>query len=67
MENFNSKQVIDIYEKAVEKTGDEDIDIFEYIRLNYLHIKNKARNKYGYLLKAIENDYAAAIGQIKIG
>lgn len=65
-ENFNQKQIIDIYDKAVEKAGNEDIDIFEYIRLNYLHIKDKARNKYSYLLKALENDYAAAIGQIKL-
>lgn len=64
-ENFNSKQIMAIYEKAVEKAGNEDIDLFEYIRLNYLHIKDKARNKYGYLLKALENDYAVAVGQIK--
>ena len=57
-ENFNSKQIMSIYEKAVEKAGNEDIDLFEYIRLNYLHIKDKARNKYAYLLKALENDYA---------
>lgn len=64
-ENFNSKQIMAIYEKAIEKAGNEDIDLFEYIRLNYLHIKDKARNKYGYLLKALENDYAVAVGQIK--
>lgn len=64
-ENFSAKQIIAIYEKAVEKAGNEDIDLFEYIRLNYLHIKDKARNKYGYLLKALENDYAVAVGQIK--
>ena len=60
-ENFNSKQIMSIYEKAVEKAGNEDIDLFEYIRLNYLHIKDKARNKYAYLLKAVENDYATAM------
>lgn len=64
-ENFSAKQIMAIYEKAVEKAGNEDIDLFEYIRLNYLHIKDKARNKYGYLLKALENDYAVAVGQIK--
>lgn len=63
-ENFNSKQVMDIYEKAVEKVGNEDIDIFEYIRINYISIKDKARNKYAYLLKAIDNDYAGAVGQL---
>lgn len=64
-ENFSSKQIMDIYEKAVEKVGNEDIDIFEYVRLNYLHIKDKARNKYRYLLKALEYDYATAVGQLR--
>ena len=63
-ENFNSNQIMAIYEKAIEKAGNEDIDIFEYIRLNYLFIKPKARNPYSYLLDALENDRAAAIGQI---
>lgn len=66
-ENFSPDQIMNIYERAVEKAGNEDIDLFEYIRLNYLNIKNKARNKYAYLLKALENDYAAAIAQISIG
>lgn len=66
-ENFNPKQIMAIYEKAVEKAGNDDIDFFEYIRLNYIHIKDKARNKYSYLLKAIDNDYASAISQISVG
>ena len=60
-ENFSTEQIMDLYEKAVEKAGNEDIDLFEYVRLNYNHIKSKARNKYSYLLKALENDYASAI------
>lgn len=64
-ENFNAEQVMNIYEKAVEKAGNQDIDIFEYVRLNYLQIRDKAKNKYAYLLKAVEQDYASAIGQIK--
>lgn len=64
--NFNDIQILDIYEKAVEKAGNEDINIFEYIRLNYLHIKDKARNPYSYLLKALDNDYAAAVCQLKM-
>lgn len=64
--NFNDRQILDIYEKAVERAGNEDIDIFEYIRLNYIHIKDKARNKYSYLLTALENDYASAIPQISL-
>ena len=65
-ENFSTEQIMSVYEKAVEKAGNEDIDLFEYIRLNYNHIKSKARNKYSYLLKALENDYASAIGQISL-
>lgn len=63
-EKFNPKQVMAIYEKAIERIGNEDINPFEYIRLNYLNIKDKARNKYSYLIKALENDYAVAIAQI---
>lgn len=65
-EKFSNRQILDIYEKAVEMAGNEDIDIFEYIRLNYMYIKDKARNKYTYLLKALEGDYAAAIIQIRL-
>ena len=65
-ENFSTEQTMWIYEKAVERAGNEDIDLFEYVRLNYNHIKSKARNKYSYLLKALENDYASAIGQISL-
>jgi plasmid replication initiation protein len=65
-EYFNDKQILSIYEKAVQMAGNEDIDIFEYIRLNYIHIKDKARNKYAYLIKALENDYAVAIAQIRL-
>lgn len=66
-ENFNSKQIMDIYELAVQKVQD-DFDVFEYIRLNYLHMisKGTARNKYSYLLSAIEDDYASAAGQLRI-
>ena len=65
-ENFSPIQIMDIYEKAVKKAGNEDINLFEYIRLNYIEIKDKARNKYSYLLKALENDYASAIPQISL-
>lgn len=65
-ERLSAKQVMNIYEKAIERIGNEDINPFEYIRLNYLNIKEKARNKYSYLLKALENDYAVAIAQISI-
>ena len=65
-ENFSTNQIMSVYEKAVEKAGNEDIDLFEYVRLNYNHIKANARNKFAYLLKALENDYASAIGQISL-
>jgi plasmid replication initiation protein len=66
-DNFNSKQIIEIYQKAVEKVQDR-FNPFEYVRLNYLHMisKGTARNKYSYLLAAIENDYAAAAGQLSL-
>lgn len=65
-ENFSTDQIMSVYEKAVEKARNEDIDLFEYVRLNYNHIKANARNKFAYLLKALENDYASAIGQISL-
>lgn len=66
-ENFNSKQVMEIYQKSVQKTQD-NINPFEYVRLNYLYVKGKgsARNIYSYLIKALENDYAAAGGQLSL-
>lgn len=50
-ENFSTEQIIAIYQKAVEKADNTDVDLFEYIRLNYLHVKDKARSKYAYSLK----------------
>ena len=66
-ENFSSKQIMSIYEKAIQKTQD-DLDLFEYVRLNYIYMieKGAARNKYSYLLSALENDYAAAQGQLSL-
>ena len=69
-ENFDSKQIIELYTIACEKLGDEfetADDLFEYIRLNYLHmLKNKTvKNKYAYLKKALDEDFAVARGQIK--
>lgn len=69
-EHFDSKQVIELYAIASEKLENEyetELDLFEYIRINYLHmLKNKTvKNKYAYLKKALDEDYAAARGQIK--
>ena len=63
--NFSDSQINNIYELAVAKTQDK-VDVFEYVRLNYISIKDKARNKYAYLMKAIEEDYAMAAAQIRL-
>jgi plasmid replication initiation protein len=63
---LSAEQIMTVYERAVKKAGDEDINLFEYIRLNYLKIKDKARNPYSYLLEALDYDYASAIGQINL-
>lgn len=68
-EHFDSKQIIELFTIATEILPDqEQQDLFEYIRLNYLHmIKNKTIiNKYAYLKKALKEDYAVARGQIKL-
>lgn len=66
-EHFNSKQMMNIYELAIQKTQDR-FNPFEYVRLNYIYIieKGTARNTYSYLLKALENDYAVAAGQLNL-
>lgn len=66
-EKLNSKQVMDLYEISVNKTDDENVNPFEYIKLNYLLMieKKTVRNNFAYLKKALENDYALAIGQLK--
>lgn len=69
-ENFNSEQIIELYTIASEKLENEyetGEDIFEYIKLNYLHmLRNKTvKNKYAYLKKALDEDFAVARGQIK--
>ena len=55
-ENFSTEQIMNLYEIAVKKADNEDIDLFEYVRFNYNYIKDKARNRYAYLLKALEDD-----------
>jgi len=66
--NFNSKQIMELYEIAVKKTESADVDPHEYIRLNYNNMidKGTARNKFAWLKKALEEDYAKAIAQISI-
>jgi plasmid replication initiation protein len=65
-EKLNAAQVIELYGIACEMLdGVEEKDVFEYIRLNYLYGKDKARNIYAYLKKALREDYAKARGQIR--
>lgn len=68
-ENWNSKQIMELYTIACQKTVNEEIDVFEYIRLNYMQMlqNESVRNGFAYLKKALENDYAVAVGQIKMG
>ncbi len=68
-ESFNTDQVINIYSRAVEYLEDwPEIDIFEYVRLNYCQVKRTqgVRNPYGLLLDYIERDKATAKGQINM-
>lgn len=66
-EQFNSKQIMELYEIAVSRTDSLDIDPFEYIRLNYINMINTGtvRSKFAWLKKALENDYAKATVQMK--
>ncbi|MBF8984572.1 replication initiation protein [Lutibacter sp. B2] len=67
-ENFNIKQIIELCEIAVLKAESIDVDIHDYIRINYEEMlkKKTARNKFAWLKKALEEDYASAIAQIKL-
>lgn len=68
-ENFDSQQIIELFTIATEVLTDpEQEDLFEYIRLNYLHILKKKNviNRYSYLKKALNEDFAAARGQMKL-
>ena len=58
-ENFSSKQVISIYEAAVEATQDE-VDVYKYVQANYMYMcsKNGVKNRYSYLLEAVREDFA---------
>lgn len=66
-ENFNSIQIMDLYTKSIEKTNSGEIDPFEYIRLNYLYIKDKSRNRFTYLMEALDKDYTKAGVQLSLG
>ncbi len=67
-EKFSTKQVMQLYEVACKKTESGDICTYEYIKINYKNMidKGTVRNKFGYLKKALEDDYASAAAQIQI-
>lgn len=70
-ENFNSQQIIELYEIAVDALSDnfEDMDdIFEYIKLTYNFMMDKKgiKNRFSYLKKALEEDYGVVRAQIKL-
>lgn len=70
-ENFNSKQVMMLYEIAINKLGplcESREDIGDYIRINY-HVmlqKDNVINKYAYLKDMLEHDRASAIAVIRL-
>lgn len=65
-ENFNAQQIMELYGTAIDKTQDR-VDVFLYVKLNYVHmiLNGTARNKFAYLKKALEEDYAKAYAQLK--
>ena len=66
--NMNAKQIIEIYEIAVKKNPEGDIDIYNYIKLNYEYVQKKdsAKNKFAYLKKALNEDYGNATAKLKV-
>ena len=69
-ENFNSKQVIALYEIACNKMGadyETEKDILSYININYKAMleKDNILNRYAYLMDMLEHDRAKAIVYIR--
>lgn len=69
-ENFSSEQIIKLYEIACYKMANDyesEIDIFNYININYKAIQDKEniRNRYSYLMDMLDNDRAKAIVYIR--
>ncbi|KAB2950897.1 replication initiation protein [Heliorestis acidaminivorans] len=60
-EKFSGKQIMQLYEIAVEKTDRFNLDPYRYIELNYIYSLKKAeKNLYAFLKGALEKDYAKA-------
>ena len=69
-ENFNSKQIMNLYEVACNKMGgdyESEIDILSYININYKAMleKDNILNRYAYLKDMLEHDRAKAIVYIR--
>ena len=70
-ENFNSKQIMNLYEVACNKMGGDyetEIDILSYININYKAMleKDNILNRYAYLRDMLEHDRAKAMVYIRI-
>lgn len=69
-ENFNSKQIMNLYEIACNKMGGDyetETDILSYININYKAMleKDNILNRYAYLSDMLEHDRAKAIVYIR--
>lgn len=61
-EKFSREQIHEIYNLAIEKTSSYGVDELAYIQMNYEYVKDRAKQGlFGYLMKALEKDYAKAI------
>lgn len=69
-ETYTESQINKIYQVAMDKILETKsrIDVLEYVRLNneFVSAKKDVKNKYYYLLKALENDYDNKLNQIDL-
>lgn len=70
-ENFNTEQIVKLYEKAMSKLDDDlkdRVNICSYININYKAMleKDNVINRFTYLMDMLEHDRAKAMVYIKI-
>ena len=65
---LNRKQVFKLYEVACNKTDHiDEVNIYDYFKATLNYVEDKKPNSfYGYLKKALEEDYANAIAVLKL-
>ncbi|MGM0380230.1 MAG: hypothetical protein ACQEQE_10835 [Bacillota bacterium] len=65
---LNRKQVFKLYEIACSKTDHlENVNVYDYVKATLNYVEEKAPSSfYGYLKKALENDYANTISVLKL-